>query len=503
MKLYAAPLDFAPIVEEFSITRDFPTAVETEARAAQDRFADARRDARDIELVTIDPVGSMDLDQAVCIVRHTDAGTAPQSAESVAFTVYYAIADVAAFVEPGGAVEAESFKRGQTIYLPDGPARLHPAALSEDKASLLPDQDRPAILWTFHLDAQGEVIDFDLERALVRSRARLDYGGVHADLAAGTLHPSIAALADVGRLRQASSLRREAINLRLPSQRVVEFEQDGQARFELQIEPRFEVMDFNSELSLLTGMCAGEIVARAGRGFLRTLAPATEESAADFAKEARALGFDLQGRSISEFLQQLDADSPRGMAMMRDAQRLLRGADYVWVEEAHPLDLEDDAALTHAGIGGFYAHVTAPLRRLADRFATEACLALHHEEEVPAWVLARTEEVCETMRRTGAVASGVDKACLKLTEATVLAPWVGDNFEAVIVETHPGKAPKASKDGKPAAGSARGFVAHPPIFADIACSPGEGVPAEGSDTLITLVAADPAARQVSFAWPAD
>ncbi|MDK7314495.1 hypothetical protein QP495_11270, partial [Lactobacillus crispatus] len=66
-----------------------------------------------------------------------------------------------------------------------------------------------------------------------------------------------------------------------------------------------------------------------GVGFLRTLSAATPEAEATFRSEAEALGFELGERSISEFLQSVDADSPRGMAVMREAQRLLRGADYV------------------------------------------------------------------------------------------------------------------------------------------------------------------------------
>ena len=146
MKLYAAPLNFRGLAEEFDVPTDFTPELHAEAAAATDRFAEKRRDARGIPLVTIDPVGSKDLDQAVYLER-TAGG----------YRVLYAIADVAAFIEPGSALESESLRRGQTIYLPDEPARLHPPELSEGDASLLPDVDRPAVLWTFDLDDAGEV----------------------------------------------------------------------------------------------------------------------------------------------------------------------------------------------------------------------------------------------------------------------------------------------------------------------------------------------------------
>lgn len=465
MKLYAAPLDFRAIADEFEVPTDFPPELHAEAATARDRFADQRRDARDIEFVTIDPAGSMDLDQAVAI-----------EANGGGYRVFYAIADVAAFIEPGSGLHEESLNRGQTIYLPDAPARLHPEELSEGSASLLPDADKPAVLWTFELDSVGELTSANVERAVVRSVARLDYDGVQADMDAGRLHPSIALLPEVGELRAASSLRRHAINLRVPSVRVVELD-DG--RFELFIEPRQKMMDYNSEISLLTGMAAGNMMEEAGVGILRTLRPAGDEAEATFRCEARALGFDLpDGEDIGEFLQSVDPDTPRGMAVMREAQKLLRGAGYV--------SLVDDEPEVHAGIGGYYSHVTAPLRRLVDRYATEVCLALCAGTEIPSWVHEDIPRVIKTMGRTSQLANTVDRACLKLTEATVLQPWVGQNFSGTVLRT--------DKESD----TARVFIADPPVLAQCA-----GHPEEATEVVMSLVRADVGKREVLFAWPAD
>jgi len=461
MKLYAAPLNFRPIAREFDVRTTFTPELHTQASQLQDRFSQSRIDARSVPLVTIDPVGSKDLDQAVHIEARSGGG----------YVVRYAIADVAAFVDPDSAVAAESLERGQTIYLPDEPARLHPEELSEGSASLLPDVDRPAVLWTFELDERGEVDSAHVERALVRSVARLDYEGVHEDMQAGSVHPSIALLEEVGQLRQQSSLRRHAINLRLPSVRVVG---DGDT-FELVIEPRHPVMDYNSEISLLTGMVAGRMMVDAGVGFLRTLGPADEGGEAEFRREARNLGYDVAG-DIGEFLAGVDADTPRGMAVMREAQKLLRGSGYV--------DLSEKQAEVHAGIGGFYSHVTAPLRRLIDRYATEVCLAICAGEDVPEWVERDAARVIKTMGRSSQLANTVEKACLHLTEATVLEPWVGHNFDGVTL--------KSGED------AARVFIVDPPVLA-----PSAGAPEEGAETKFSLVRAEPGAREVGFAWPAD
>ena len=137
--------DFAAIRAEFAVPEEFPAEVlaEAEERARTPELPEL--DATDVPLVTLDPPGSRDLDQAVHLARRTDG-----------FRVTYAIADVGSFVRPGGVVDAEARRRGQTLYSPDRRTPLHPPVLSEGAASLLPDQLRPAVLWTIDLDDDGE-----------------------------------------------------------------------------------------------------------------------------------------------------------------------------------------------------------------------------------------------------------------------------------------------------------------------------------------------------------
>ncbi|MGJ4051240.1 RNB domain-containing ribonuclease [Corynebacterium macclintockiae] len=523
MKLFAAELNFRTIAEEFELPEHFPEDVHAEALQATDRYADQRRDLLDVPFVTIDPAGSMDLDQAVNIQDADGAGGVGATGgagggdEGAArWRVRYAIADVAAFVDPAGALMAESLQRGQTMYLPDEPTRLHPAELSEGSASLLPDQTRPAVVWDILLRADGEVAECTVYRALIRSVKRFDYTEVEADMKRGTLHPAIAQLPDVGRARQSSDLRRKAINLRLPSISVERTESDdGTERYVLDIDERLEMNDFNSELSLLAGMCAGEMMVRAGVGILRTLPPAGDKDIAAFDNGARALGFDRSGRSIGELLADIDASTPRGMAVMRDAQSLLRGAGYqhfglvgggghvetgtaeasgaTEADTAKAGDADRAGSATevatqpsiHAGIGGHYAHVTAPLRRLVDRFATEVCLASANSQPIPEWVTANVDQVLSTMKSSGQTAGAVDRACLNLTEAVVLQPWVGQNFNATVLHS----------DG---VDKAKILVEQPPILTTCV-----GGPDEASTVKVTLVIAEPATRKVRFAWPAD
>ena len=126
---------FDRIREELGVPAAFPPDAEAEAQAAAVPPAGPdRADRRDLELVTIDPPGSRDLDQALHIGRRGDG-----------FRVSYAIADVAALVPPGGPVDREARLRGVTVYMPDRRSPLHPAAIGEGTGSLLPDEDRASV----------------------------------------------------------------------------------------------------------------------------------------------------------------------------------------------------------------------------------------------------------------------------------------------------------------------------------------------------------------------
>src|SRR5262245_9214398 len=204
---------FARIRAEFRVPDAYPGDVEREAADVAARGpvlppgipSDERRDARDVPFVTIDPPGSKDLDQALFLEAHSDG-----------FRVHYAIADVASFVTPGGALDRESFARGVTLYLPDGAARMLPNVLSEGAASLLPNEDRPALLWTIELDARGVSTSARLERATVRSRAALDYPTVQQDLDNDRADASLLALRTIGTQRRELESARGGVSLDLP-----------------------------------------------------------------------------------------------------------------------------------------------------------------------------------------------------------------------------------------------------------------------------------------------
>ncbi|MFD2494058.1 RNB domain-containing ribonuclease [Amycolatopsis jiangsuensis] len=464
IRTHASGGDFGRLRAEFALPESFGPDVLAEAEAAVlDPLASAggREDATALPFVTIDPPGSKDLDQAMLLER-TAGG----------FRVHYAIADLAAFVPPGGALDHEARRRGQTLYLPDGNVPLHPPVLSEGAASLLPGEVRPAVLWTIDVGEDGELAATRVRRALVRSVEQLDYEGVQAALDAGRPHPSVAVLPELGRLRRELAVRRGALELQLPEQEITG---DADGGWVLDRRPRTVVDAWNAEISLLTGMAAAQIMLEAGVGVLRTLPPADAGSVEWLRRSAAAAGLGWPAeQSVSEFLSALDPGQPVSMAMYADTTRLLRGAGYTAFDGALP------EVATHAGIGGPYAHVTAPIRRLVDRFAAEVCLAVTAGREVPQWVREALAEVPGHMSVSDGLAARVERACIDQVEAWVLAEHVGQEFTAVVLRAEETRAEI--------------LLENPPVMAKCA---GERFP-EGERIAVRLTEVDVEHRKVSF-----
>ncbi|MFC8943403.1 RNB domain-containing ribonuclease, partial [Streptomyces griseoincarnatus] len=353
----AAPDDvssaLAALRAEVGLPAMFPQDVLEEARAAVEQdFSAGRADRRDIEFVTIDPAGSKDLDQAV----HVE-----QSGEG--YVVHYAIADLGAFVRPGGALDAEVHKRGMTVYGPDAPTPLHPKILSEGAASLLPEEDRPAVLWTVTLDARGIITGASLERVLVRSRERLTYAEVQSGLDAGTASESLQLLADVGRLRQSLELARGGVSLEVPEQEV-ERRVDG--TYTLSFRRSLPVEEWNAQISLLTGIAAAHLMREAGVGILRMLPEADPRDLARLHRTARALRIDWPDTlPYARLVPTLVSRIPEHAAFLNEATTLFRGAGYVAFGMPGPTGavVPVPEHTRHSAIAADYAHVTAPLRR--------------------------------------------------------------------------------------------------------------------------------------------
>jgi exoribonuclease R len=454
------PADFARIREQFDVHPKFPDAVEDAARVAAERRPplDGRADLRDLGFFTVDPPGSMDLDQAMLLERAPGGG----------HRVRYAIADVAAVVDRGGPVEAEAWRRGVTVYTPDVRCPLYPRVLGEGAASLLPDQERAAVVFTVDLDDSGREGAASVERAIVRSRDRLDYAHLSGEREA--------LLREVGERRIALARARGAIALHAPAQRVLP-DPGAPCGYELAWESRLESEDWNAEISLLAGTVAAAVMLRHRVGLLRTMGGADPYRVGVLRRAAAALGVTWAPEvSYEEFARDLQpTDAPRA-ALLEQARGVMGRAGYTAfsgeVPEQH----------VHAGLATAYAHTTAPLRRLADRYVLDLLVQLESGGTPDAAAVDTLRHLPETMEDAESRAAQVERAIVDELEARLLEHRVGDRFDAVVID-HDARGPLLQ-------------IADPPVRARLHS---DGAVAPGTTLPVRLVAADPVGRSLRFA----
>ncbi len=409
-------------------------------------------DRTDVEFVTLDPAGSTDLDQAFSIERSGDE-----------VTLLYAIADVGRFVEPAAAIDQEAWRRGVTVYLPDGRASLHPPRLSEDAASLLPDGPRPAVVFTVHVAEDGAVRLGGAERSVIRSRAKLAYSTVTlADLPAGFV--------EFVRRVEGAEVRRGAARVDEPEQQVVATD----AGFSLQFSPRNEIERQSASLSLATNMAVADVLFASRTGLFRTMDPVDERRTGRLRNTARAFGLDWPSdMSLADFVQRLPNDHPAAGAFQLAVRRAGGAAQY--------RPFEEGVVPWHAAVAATYCHATAPLRRLADRYVIEAVLAVMAGREVPEWATNAFDHLPEAMQRGDALASRVDRAALDAAEAVVLAGREDEMFDAVVTD----------EDDR----GVRIQIREPAVVARVAARHVD----PGDEIRVRLTGADPTTRTVEFA----
>jgi exoribonuclease R len=441
----------------------YPDEVVADAKRAIAAVELPEADETAVEFVTIDPPESKDLDQALHIERRGSG-----------YRVRYAIADVAAFVAPGSPLDEEAHRRGVTLYAPDGNARLYPPELSEGAASLLPGELRPALVWTMDVDETGEGTDVHVRKARVRSRKKLDYGGVQRALDDGSADEVLRLLREVGILRQQREARRGGVSLQLPEQEVVTAK-DG---YELAYRAPFAVEGWNAQISLMTGMAAAELMLDGEVGILRTVPAPDPERLARFRHTAKALGVPWPKETpYPAFVRTLDANVPRQAALLAAAAGVMRGSGYTAFDRHAPREGE------HAALASTYAHTFAALLRLVDRYVGETCIALSEGRKVPEWVATELPSLPEVMRLADGRASQYEAGIVSAVEAALLEGSVGKTFDAVVIAV--------DRDG--AAGSVE--LRDPAVTAR--CD-GTGLPL-GETVTVRCTFADVLKRQVRFA----
>lgn len=437
---------------ELDIPTAFPERVLDAAGEAAARAPGAEHRDRTAErFVTLDPATSVDLDQAFAI---DSAG--PD------IVLHYAIADVGWFVRPGDALDREAFERGVTVYLPDERTPLYPTVLSEGAASLLPGDDRPAVVFRVLVDVDGHARLDGVERALIRNHAKLAYATVRPDDL-----PS--EFIELHRRIQLAEAERGAPRVEFPEQEV----DRADGGFVLAFRPRLPSEEHNAALSLATNLAVADALYAAGTGLFRVMPDVDERRIRSLRHSARAFGLEWPTDvPLDEFERSLPRDDPRTSAFLIAVRRAAGGASYAPFDPAR--------RPWHSALAATYAQATAPLRRLQDRYVVEAALAVANGRPVPDEVQAAFRTLPAAMAQAEQRANRAEREALALAEAAVLAGREGEVFDAVVVD-----------EGE---WGTEVQICDPAILVRITARRVD----PGDDLRVRLVAADPARRRVEF-----
>jgi len=156
-------------IHSHGIPTGFSEAAEAEAEAAQPPTLPGREDLRDLPFVTIDPQDARDHDDAV--FAHPD----PEARNAGGWIIWVAIADVAAYVRPGSALDSEARDKGNSVYFPDRVEPMLPERLSNGLCSLREGENRACLAVRMVFDAKGRKLNHRFVRGLMRSAAKLSY----------------------------------------------------------------------------------------------------------------------------------------------------------------------------------------------------------------------------------------------------------------------------------------------------------------------------------------
>lgn len=356
-------------LHQYGIPHDFPHAVLADADDLALANMDHREDWRELPLLTIDPPDAKDHDDAV----HAVFDSAPDNEGGVIVTV--AIADVSWYVRPGGLIDKEALKRGNSVYFPDRVVPMLPERLSTDLCSLKEMVDRPALAVRMVFNAEGTKVRHSFHRIMMRSAASLSYAQAQnafmgkpddqtKPLVDAVLQPLWEAYAIVKRGRD----KRAPLELDLPERKLI-LREDG-AVDRVIVPDRLEAHKLIEEFMIQANVAAAETLEEKRSPLIYRIhdAPSVEK---------------MEG--LRDFLRSMDIRIPKGGTLqpMHFNKVLVQTETSEHKDLVHQVVLrsQSQAEYSPANLGHFglnlrrYAHFTSPIRRYADLIVHRALVA--------------------------------------------------------------------------------------------------------------------------------
>lgn len=403
------------------------TLGEAKVAAALPLSEDRREDLRHLPIVAIDPADARD---------HDDAIWAEPDGQGC-FRAVVAIADVSFYVRPGGLIDREARKRGNSVYFPDRVVPMLPEILSADVCSLKAGQDRAAMACHLEIDGHGKVTGWRFTRAIVRIAANIAYEDAQARIDSGEADAALQNLWACWRVLEAARHKRDPLELELPERRVMLDEQGRIAS--IAIRERLDAHRVVEDFMIAANVAAAKalesktspVVYRIHEPPSREKLVALREYLQTFDRKL-ALGQVITPGLFNRMLKDIADESEKALIM----EAVLRSQTQAYYGPANA---------GHFGLAlGSYAHFTSPIRRYADLLVHRALVdAYGLEQPKPVGRLPETSGLSDRDRadlvRVSEAISAAERRAMEAERDTIdryVAAWlsarVGEVFPSRI-----------------------------------------------------------------------
>ena len=391
-----------------------------------------REDLRHLPIVAIDPSDARDHDDAIWAEPDGEGG----------FNALVAIADVSYYVRPGGDVDREARKRGNSVYFPDRVVPMLPEVLSADVCSLRAGEDRAAMACHLRIDAQGKLTEWRFTRAIVRiaeviayedAQRRIDESATHGEVPLQVLQNLWAAWKALASARD----NRDPLELELPERRVM---LDDQGRIaEIAIRERLDAHRVVEDFMIAANVAAAKaleakvapVVYRIHEPPSREKLIALKDYLATFGRKL-ALGQVITPGLFNRMLKDVTDEAEKALVM----EAVLRSQTRAYYGPRNA---------GHFGLAlASYAHFTSPIRRYADLLVHRALVDGYQlEQPAPKLDLPKLSGLSERDRddlsRISDAISEAERRAMEAERETIdryVAAWlssrVGETFPTRI-----------------------------------------------------------------------
>lgn len=424
-----APKSFSLIaIAKHGIPHIFPDEAIAEANRAVDLplSPETREDLRHLPIVAIDPADARDHDDAIWAEPNGEGG----------YRAVVAIADVSYYVRPGGALDKEARKRGNSVYFPDRVVPMLPEVLSADVCSLVEGEDRAAMACHMTISPQGKVTKWRFTRAIVRIAHNHAYEEAQAAVDTGNPPNHLKHLWDAWALLNKARTERDPLDLELP-ERQVKLNDAGQIE-EIALRERLEAHRVVEDFMISANVAAAKALeAKTAPVVYRIHETPSREKLINLREYLRTQGRNLAlGQVITPglFNRMLkDISDEAEKALVMEAVLGTQMQAYYGPENAG-----------HFGLAlGSYAHFTSPIRRYADLLVHRALVDAYKLEQPAPKNLPETTGLADRDRQSlGQITDAISQTERRAMEAErdtidrYVAAWlsgrVGETFPARI-----------------------------------------------------------------------